>query len=93
MNRVFRFTTIVALTLTAACSSYQTCLEETLAGKTADEKRMILAEECRKEIAGGLKPDQPPNVRHFQRLKTICTELSGKPVPFPTENRSRHAEP
>jgi hypothetical protein len=73
---------IVGLTLSACTTTYSETLEQKLSGKSSDEKRVILAQECGKEIEAGLKPKDEANVRHFDRMREICQEMTGKPVPF-----------
>lgn len=72
--------TIAAAALLSACTTYSDTLEQKLAGKTPEEKRVILAQECRQEINAGLKPENPANVRHFERMRKICEEMTGQPV-------------
>ena len=63
-----------------ACATYSDALEQKLAGKSLEQKRIILAQECRQEIMAGLKPDNPQNVRHFERTRKICEEMTGKKI-------------
>lgn len=65
----------------AACGpTYRDTLETKLQGKSEQEKRVALAQECATEIKNGLKPEEPANVRHFQRIKQICEEMTGQKV-------------
>ena len=64
----------------AGCTTYGDTLDQKLAGKTADEKRTILAQECGNEISQGFKKDDPANVRHSEKMKQICEEMTGKTV-------------
>lgn len=66
--------------LTACGPTYADRLDAKLAGKSPDEKRTILAQECAQEIKNGLKPQDEANVRHFERMRTICEEMTGKKV-------------
>jgi hypothetical protein len=66
--------------LLSACATYSDKLEDKLAGKSPAEKRVILAQECRKEIEAGIKPDSDANVRHFDRFRTICEEMTGQKI-------------
>lgn len=68
--------------LLSACSTYSDQLENKLAGKSPEERKVILAQECHQEIQGGLKPDNPANVRHFDKINKLCEELSGQPIAF-----------
>lgn len=77
---------LVVLTTLAACeSNYSKTLDQRLAGKSQNEKRSILAEECRNEIRQGLKPENPANVRHFETTRKICEELTGKNIMLPKQ--------
>lgn len=79
---------IIVITLAAAfltaCTTYSDALEQKLAGKSLEEKRGILAQECRNEIIAGMKPDNPQNVRHFERTRKICEEMTGKKISLDT---------
>lgn len=76
------FFTIAVITALGGCSpSYRENLDQKLESKSAAEKRSILAQECGQEIQKGLKPDNEANVRHFENMKKICEEMTGKPVP------------
>src|SRR5437879_4022314 len=70
--------TLLAVGLLSACTTYTDTLEAKLAGKSQDEKRTILAQECAQEIKNGLKPQDEANVRHFERMRKICEEMTGK---------------
>ena len=75
------FVILVATTFLSGCGpTYADRLDAKLAGKSPDEQRTILAQECAKEIKGGLKLDDPENVRHFERLRKICEEMTGKKI-------------
>tara|TARA_R110001592_G_scaffold31482_1_gene110936 strand:+ start:10589 stop:10843 length:255 start_codon:yes stop_codon:yes gene_type:complete len=69
------------LALMSACSwSHYGKLETKLEGKTEDEKRLILAEECRIEIEKGLLKDNPKNVKQHKLMERVCEEMTDKPV-------------
>jgi len=70
---------IVAGTL-MGCSTYSDSLDQKLTGKSTEEKRTVLAKECGDEIAKGLKKDDPANVRHSEKMKQICEEMTGKKI-------------
>ncbi len=72
---------LLAAAFLSACTTYSDTLEQKLAGKNPDEKRIILAQECRQEIEAGLKPDNESNVRHFDRMRKICEEMTGQKIP------------
>jgi outer membrane biogenesis lipoprotein LolB len=72
---------LLAVAFLSACTTYSDTLEQKLAGKSPEQKRTILAQECRREIESGLKPDNESNVRHFERMRKICEEMTGKKVP------------
>ncbi len=73
---------LLASSLLNACGpTYTDKLDAKLAGKSPDEQRTILAEECAQEIKNGLKPQDKANVQHFKRMRIICEEMTGKKVP------------
>lgn len=71
---------LTAAILSSCATSYRETLEQKLQGKSQDERRAILAQECSQEIQKGLKPENESNVRHFENMKKICEEMTGKPV-------------
>jgi hypothetical protein len=71
---------LLAIALLAGCSAFNDKLDEQLANKSSDEKRVVLAETCGQEIAKKLKTDDPVNVRHSEKMKQICEEMTGKKV-------------
>ncbi|MDX2028243.1 MAG: hypothetical protein SFW62_06375 [Alphaproteobacteria bacterium] len=74
---------IIALMVTGTlmgCSTYSDSLDQKLTGKSTEEKRTVLAKECGDEIAKGLKKDDPANVRHSEKMKQICEEMTGKKI-------------
>jgi hypothetical protein len=76
---------LLATALLSACGpTYSDTLEQKLADKNPDQKRAILAQECSSEIAAGLKPQDKANVEHFERMHTICEEMTGKQMPLNT---------
>ncbi len=82
--------TLLAATILAGCTtSYRETLDQKLADKNANERRTVLAQECGQEIQKGLKPEEPANVRHFEKMKQICEEMTGKKVnaALPTAKR------
>lgn len=75
--------TILALLVASSlmsCTAYRDTLDQKLAGKTTNEKNVILANECRDEIAKGFKKDDPANVRHSEKMKQICEKMTGKKI-------------
>lgn len=62
------------------CTTYSDTLGQKLVGKTADEKRSILAQECGTEISQSLKKNDPANVQHSEKMKQVCEEMTGKTV-------------
>ncbi len=74
-------TGLLAMALVSGCApSYRETLEQKLEGKNPNERRALLAQECSQEIQKGLKPENEANVRHFENMKKICEEMTGKPV-------------
>lgn len=81
MRTLFMITSL----LLAACSpTYHDMLAIKLEGRSDQEKRTILAQECRKEIAAGLKPEDAASVRHFERMRKICEEMTGQKISLNT---------
>ena len=81
---------LLASALLSACGpTYADKLDAKLVGKSPDEQRTILAEECSQEIKNGVKPQDKANVQHFKRMRTICEEMTGKKVPvsFPDDKK------
>jgi hypothetical protein len=71
--------TLLASTLLSACGpTYSDTLDSKLAGKSPNEQRTILAQECQQEIQTGLKPHNEANVQHVERMREICEEMTGK---------------
>ena len=72
---------IAAIIALGGCSTtYRETLEQKLDGKNPQEKRTILAQECAQQIQEGVKPDDPSNIRHFEKMKQICEEMTGQKV-------------
>lgn len=73
--------TIAVMTALGGCSpSYREKLDQKLESKSTTEKRSILAQECGQEIRKGLKPEDEANVRHFEKMKQICEEMTGRKI-------------
>jgi hypothetical protein len=75
--------TLIPLILGGCATSYPSALNQKLEGKTANERRIVLAQECSAEINQGLKKDDPASVRHFQNMKQICEEMTGQVINKP----------
>lgn len=71
---------MLALLLSACAATYTDTLEQKLADKTPQQKRVILAQECSKEIATSEKPDTPETRKHFERLREICKDMTGQKI-------------
>lgn len=75
------FLSIVVITALSGCTpSYRETLEQKMDGKSTADKRALLAQECGQEIQKGLKPDNEANVRHFENMKKICEEMTGRKI-------------
>lgn len=74
------FAAMSVLVVLSGCTSYRESVEARMQGKTSEEKRAILADECRNEIAKGLKEKYPSDARHVQAMRQICEELTGQKV-------------
>ena len=68
------------LLLLGGCNPFTETLNERMAGKSPDEKRVVLADTCGQEIAKSLKKDDLANVRHSEKMKQICEEMTRKKV-------------
>ena len=66
--------------LNACVPTYSETLEKKLTGKTPDQQRTILAQECGSETAQ-LNPQVKGNAAHAQRMREICEEMTGNKVP------------
>lgn len=71
-----------AVSACTTTNNYSDTLEQKLAGKSPQEKKMVLAQECSQEIQTGLKPKDEANIRHFERMQKICEEMTGQSVPL-----------
>jgi hypothetical protein len=69
-----------AALLSGCTTTYRETLDQKLEGKSPAEKRIILAQECGAEINKGIKKDDPKNVSHFEKMKQICEEMTGKKI-------------
>ncbi|NBX02592.1 MAG: hypothetical protein EBR02_00725 [Alphaproteobacteria bacterium] len=72
------FLALTASFLTGCADSYRTDLEQKLEGKSPQERRTILLKECNDEISKGIKPDNPDNVRHFDKIKQVCNKMTAQ---------------
>jgi hypothetical protein len=72
---------VLSLSLLSACTpSYRETLELKLQGKSPDERRAILAQECGQEIQKGMKLENKSKMLHFENMKEICEEMTGQKV-------------
>lgn len=79
--RVLFATALCALSLSACTPSYHETLEHQLADLTPQQKRAFLARECGQEIHKGVTPESDDaTVRHFERMRTICEEMTGHTI-------------
>lgn len=86
------FILLAASFLNGCGPTYSDTLDARLAVKSPDEQRTILAEECAREIKNGLKPQDEANVRHFERLRKICEEMTGKKISLNTPAEIREGK-
>ncbi len=77
------------ITLCGCATTYRETLEQKLEGKGPAEKRVILAQECGQEIQRGIKPEDEATVRHFEKMKKICEEMTGQTVPLNTSGDTK----
>lgn len=72
---------ITAIVTLGGCTvTYRETLQQKLENKSPAERRAILAQECGQEIQRGLKPKDDANVRHFEKMKKICEEMTGQSI-------------
>lgn len=71
---------IVLAQMLSACTTYSDTLEQKLDGKSLEEKRVILAHECREQIRQGARSQRPGNLPHLERMREICAEMTGQPI-------------
>lgn len=79
MKRIFLIGT-AAMSLAACSTTYGDMLEQKLAGKSEQEKRAILAQECANEVNSGMKSDRPKSAKHFANFRSICEEMTGQKI-------------
>lgn len=80
--------TLLGSALLSACGpTYSDTLEQKLAGKSPDQQRAVLAQECGQEIAAGIKPEDKANAAHSTRMRSLCEEMTGKKVVIKTDGR------
>ncbi len=71
---------ILSSLVLAACSpTYHDTLDQKLAGKSSEERRVILSKECSEVLASALKPADPRYVSHTDSMMRICKEYTSRP--------------
>lgn len=68
------------LLLGSACASQPT-LEEKLAGKTPDQQKEILLQECKEEAPGGRVTPANAYKSHVERMSELCTKMYQEMLP------------
>ena len=64
----------------AACSpTYHDTLDQKLAGKTPEERREILSQECASVTGGGQTPADSRYLTHNESMRRICNEYTTRP--------------
>lgn len=61
-------------------ASYQETINKKLENKSPQEKRIILAQECAKEIKRDSIADEKSNSQHSMRMQKICERMTNNPV-------------
>jgi hypothetical protein len=79
MNKKLSLTIITSLLLTA-CTTYTDVLQHKLAGKSDQEKRIILLQECKSKISENLKPNNKKSIQHAERMEEICEKMTGNKI-------------
>ncbi len=81
MKRVTIAAGAMLVLLSSACTTYSDTLAQKLDGKNPEEKHVILAQECHEQIEEGFKSRRAGNASHLERMRTICEEMTGQPIP------------
>lgn len=68
------------MALAACTTTYSDTLEQKLTGKSEQEKRVILAQECANEVNNGMKSDRPNSAKHFNNFRRLCEEMTGQKI-------------
>lgn len=78
---------LIALTLPAAlhATELHPLLEERLQGKSSQERRAILQQECGREKPHHRHGHHVADVNHAKRLAAICKEIKKPPMPPPAK--------
>jgi hypothetical protein len=71
-----QFLLFAVLALSACAPTYQDELDQKLAGKTPEEKRAILAQECGQQLSEGRKTANPKKAPHYDHMQRICAEMT-----------------
>lgn len=71
---------VLASFVLTACTTYTNTLEQKLSGKSDQEKRLILAEECKNKINEYKKSDNKKSIEHSERMREICQEMTGRKI-------------
>ena len=73
-----RLITLSLFTLLLGCSTYEDDLNGKLSPlKTAEEKRVVLAERCQHQIQEELNLANPASVQHSKNMQEICEQMTG----------------
>jgi hypothetical protein len=71
----------LCMAIPACGPAYPDDLARRLDGKTADQKRAILAEECGAAIADSVRRALPSERRDPAGMRRICEEMTGREIP------------
>jgi hypothetical protein len=71
---------LVSLLALAACGpTYHESLDQKLLGKSPDERRAILSQECARQAEGPPERSDPRYAPHIESMKRICEEATRRP--------------
>ena len=71
---------ILAAQLTSSCTSYHDELKQKLADLPSQQRRIVLAQECRDLILANRPSNNPALLEHVQRMKDICEKMTGEKI-------------
>ena len=69
-----------SLSLVGCSTTYTDVLKQKLEEKSDQEKRIILAQECKNKINEYQKPNSTKSIQHSENMKEICEDMTGKKI-------------
>lgn len=81
MNKKLSIIMIISiLSLSGCANTYTDTLKQKLAGKSDNQKRIILAQECKDKINEYQKPDNTESIEHSKKMKEVCEDMTGNKI-------------